>query len=623
MTLRKTPIERYHPEIWDADHQQIIGSTIQSREQLQALPFFKEPYENALSIDRNSDNTFSKFKPAIPEPLSQLHPQPPSQQHTLSQQGLYLLGYKEPLDFFDAIYGPHQIESLLLQTILYRNQKGLQNWKSPSYNEMRCFIGLLLWTSLVQLPNRRAYFTNTEIYHLPHFTAHTSRDRFEQLLTMLHFADNENIPQDLGTARRFEEKLADQLTAVSHNSAKLLTPSKALSIDEMMVRFYGRSVLRQYMPAKPNKYGVKLWAICCACCGYSLTQNIYLGSSVQTVGGRDVVLQLSEPYFEKGHVIYCDRFFSHLDLAAYLRSRQTGMVGTADITSLEPDLKYLVNNMHSLTWAYKWYKYKANFKFRTMQGQEEKPQAEESVCLLVWMDKKYRTTNKQVVFITNCIPAIPTDPEHQCHRKNIRDENGNYSRKLIASPPIDKAYNYRMGGVDRHDRLVGQHVIPLTSKRGYIKIFFNILDSAMVNAWILFKTAKQANGQWNTAAQRRHTLAWFKESVILSLCGNYTSRKMKASTKLSNPVLPIQSLAEIVQHQIQPTKAIPELEGKEVGRCLTCKKPQRTACIICKQHYCYECGRQHLLDLLKHHTKDMMESEEEQVTMPPPSQTST
>ena len=184
------------------------------------------------------------------------------------------------------------------------------------------------------------------------------------------------------------------------------------------------------------------------------------------------------------------------------------------------------------------------------------------------MDIKYRTTNKQVVFITNCIPAIPTNPEHQCHRKNIRDENGNYTRQLITSPPIVKAYNFRMGGVDRHDRLVGQHSIPLTSKRGYIKIFFHILDSAMVNAWILFKTAKQANDQWNTASQNRHTLSWFKECVILSLCGNYTSRKMTSSVLLAQSLLPIQSLGNIVQHQIQPTKHIPELEGKGAGRCL-------------------------------------------------------
>ena len=271
---------------------------------------------------------------------------------------------------------------------------------------------------------------------------------------MLHFTDSENIPQDISTVRRFEEKVDDQLTDFNYNSAKLLTPARALSIDEMMVKFYGKGVLRHNMPAKPTKYGIKLWAVACACCGYSLIQNIYLGSSVQFVGGCDVVLQLAEPYFEKGHVIHCNRFFWNRDLPAYLRSRQTDMVGTADVTSLKPDLKYLVTNMHPLTWAYKLYSYKVNFTHRTRQGEERKILAEDPVCLFVWMDKKYRTMDKKVVFITNCMHAIPTDPELQCHLKNIRDENGNYSRQLIASPHILKTYSYRMGGVDRHDRLV-------------------------------------------------------------------------------------------------------------------------------------------------------------------------
>ena len=38
-----------------------------------------------------------------------------------------------------------------------------------------------------------------------------------------------------------------------------------------------------------------------------------------------------------------------------------------------------------------------------------------------------------------------------------------------------------MGGVDKHDRLVGQHAIPLISKRGYLRIFFHLLDTALVN----------------------------------------------------------------------------------------------------------------------------------------------
>ena len=81
----------------------------------------------------------------------------------------------------------------------------------------------------------------------------------------------------------------------------------------------------------------------------------------------------------------------------------------------------------------------AKFKHRPKIGQNMQLQATEPVCLLVWMDKKYRTTDKQVVFITNCIPAIPTSPNQ--HQKNIRDANKQYTRQHIPSQPIVKAYN--------------------------------------------------------------------------------------------------------------------------------------------------------------------------------------
>ena len=80
--------------------------------------------------------------------------------------------------------------------------------------------------------------------------------------------------------RQLVSSLGNFLTSYNANSMKLLSPAKSLSIDEMMIKFYGQSLVRQYIKSKPTKYGVKLWSMCCACCGYSLTQNIYLGSTV-------------------------------------------------------------------------------------------------------------------------------------------------------------------------------------------------------------------------------------------------------------------------------------------------------------------------------------------------------
>ena len=154
-----------------------------------------------------------------------------------------------------------------------------------------------------------------------------------------------------------------------------------------------------------------------------------------------------------------------------------------------------VNNPFRRSNFHKWFSIRANIstKKRNNAGLPNL-EAQESVCLLVYTDKKYRAEDKKVVFITNCLPAIPASVERDCHRKNIRDEDRHYTRKLIASPPVFKAYNYCKEGVDKHDRLCGQHSIPLTTVRGYMKVFYRLLDSAGCS--IKPQDKKRANGIW-------------------------------------------------------------------------------------------------------------------------------
>ena len=99
------------------------------------------------------------------------------------------------------------------------------------------------------------------------------------------------------------------------------------------------------------------------------------------------------------------------------------MVDTSSLTTLPNDLAYLVRNMHPLTWARFDCKAKITYHPRAGEASDQEVHAEEPVCLLVWMDKKYRSENKKVIFITNCIPAIPETPQTQCHMKNIRHAN--------------------------------------------------------------------------------------------------------------------------------------------------------------------------------------------------------
>jgi hypothetical protein len=53
-------------------------------------------------------------------------------------------------------------------------------------------------------------------------------------------------------------------------------PSRNIAIDESMVAFKGRTTLKQYMPLKPIKRGIKIWAAACSKTGYLLQFEAYV-----------------------------------------------------------------------------------------------------------------------------------------------------------------------------------------------------------------------------------------------------------------------------------------------------------------------------------------------------------
>ena len=80
--------------------------------------------------------------------------------------------------------------------------------------------------------------------------------------------------------------------------SKVLSNDSEQSIDEHMVKFKGRSGMKQYIKSKPIKWGFKFWFRCSSKSGYLYQMDIYLGRK-QTpefnLGlGEEVVLQLTK-----------------------------------------------------------------------------------------------------------------------------------------------------------------------------------------------------------------------------------------------------------------------------------------------------------------------------------------
>ena len=105
------------------------------------------------------------------------------------------------------------------------------------------------------------------------------------------------------------------------SNGKLLennTPHKETNIDEAMIAFLGTLAFHQYMPAKPPKYGIKVWMRADSHNGYANEFEVYVGrlaGQKHEVGlERKVILKLTEKLVGKNNHIYFDRYFNSVDL---------------------------------------------------------------------------------------------------------------------------------------------------------------------------------------------------------------------------------------------------------------------------------------------------------------------
>ena len=85
-----------------------------------------------------------------------------------------------------------------------------------------------------------------------------SRDRFELIKRYIHFNDNnkDKRKQDENRDRLF--KIRPLFEALRQNCLSQ-QPEEYNSINEQIISFKGRSLLRRYMSNKPHKWGFKVF----------------------------------------------------------------------------------------------------------------------------------------------------------------------------------------------------------------------------------------------------------------------------------------------------------------------------------------------------------------------------
>ena len=133
-----------------------------------------------------------------------------------------------------------------------------------------------------------------------------ARDRLLEIHKYLHFVDNSGLipPGDSGYDRLC--KVQGVLTMIEERFAALYNPSRESAIDEAMVPYKGRSSLKQYMPKKPVRRGLKVWMRADSTNSYVSQFQVYVGkeTSTETGLGARVVKDLTRDLVHRHHHIF-------------------------------------------------------------------------------------------------------------------------------------------------------------------------------------------------------------------------------------------------------------------------------------------------------------------------------
>ncbi|KAJ8882159.1 hypothetical protein PR048_018647 [Dryococelus australis] len=148
-----------------------------------------------------------------------------------------------------------------------------------------------------------------------------SRNRFELLLSFVHFAKNEDAPPD---SRLHKIDNLQQLQNLKFS--EMYEPGGNITIEESVIPFRGRLKFRQYIPNKRHRYGIK-----CLLQGYMWHAKIFTGKEERDRGNLTVTtrtMETVEPLLDKGRVLYTYNYYTSVELAEQLLARKTYLTGT-------------------------------------------------------------------------------------------------------------------------------------------------------------------------------------------------------------------------------------------------------------------------------------------------------
>ena len=242
---------------------------------------------------------------------------------------------ESPVDVFDLFFTDDILQKTVEESNRYAQQvmgqEKYDNWRKITIPELRAHMGFSILMGVNKLPEIEDYWKKDPHLHYGPIADRITRDRFRDISRYLHFVDNSTLVPRGSPGHDRLGKVRPMIDHLSSKFASTYTPHCETAVDEAMIKFQGRSSLKQYMPMKPVKRGIKVWVLGDSHNGYFSRFDIYTGkgASPEKGLGARVVKSLTEPLKNKFHHVYFDNFFTSEQLLTDLEKDGIYGCGTA------------------------------------------------------------------------------------------------------------------------------------------------------------------------------------------------------------------------------------------------------------------------------------------------------
>ena len=194
------------------------------------------------------------------------------------------------------------------------------------------YFALNILFGIKQLPEVYSYWSKNPLLGVPEVQNIFARNRYAKISRYLHVNDKrKELPRGHANHDKFF-KVRPLLDSVVDAIKSEYRPTKNVAVDEAMIPFKGRLSLKQYMPLKPVKRGIKVWECADSSNGFVCDLNVYTGKQrdgnpEQGLGYR-VVHNLTRTLVGKNHHVFVDNFFNSVNLAEDLLQDKIYICGT-------------------------------------------------------------------------------------------------------------------------------------------------------------------------------------------------------------------------------------------------------------------------------------------------------